>query len=733
MGGRRIDPQEVARTFAYKFYRGMFEERDVVVLDPGQFASTSRDAAGGAPIFIIQAQGFLPKVPWDSNTATLGAFERGWVSSGVDTGGQTYYALDVARALARVGQRVIILGQRFGDFPKYLKWYDHASSGGAVEIVRIPAGGIRQGPDGRAVRGHPFVRKEDLYAHLHGMSVDAVAIAMLRGAYGFIGGYADGGVVGVAAGQALGRPSIFIAHSMGLRKLELAGYDPRDPASYFDPALWFGPRLQAERAAFLGADVVVANTPDEAFAYGGLYGIEIQRTELLTPGVHRLFFPNNREAAAEERGTADRLMRKHGLATGKFFISWGRIAAAKNTAGQVRLLGELRRLYPGEYDDVKLVIVGGDPERPTDEERAEMDKVRAAADTYGMTVGFQGDIVRIGSLQQGVIAFVANEAIAYLGTQFHEPFGMVMAEMLAIGGNGFVVSPQVSGFAKWLRMKGKGDLAVILDLGHEGGSQRVDIEAYRRAARAIHEFRQLPDLRDRIRRGARLADESFRWRAQAERLRDLLTKAARDPQPRPSLHLAMPAWHSPPQPLVRSRWPTSATPSWAAVEGGVPRPHPGIAPPPMDSDALVRVAREIGAGIAAWLRSPDVQTRQLITVAGQEAALLADLIAAAIDGVDSRVQRVAGEAWSGGKSEEVRAAVKANPLAPAAFVSFGGVVFVEDRARGVVTDVPVGEIDGDVNVVASDVVGLDPNAHILVSSGQWMFNPAHPPPFAVAR
>lgn len=728
-GIRIIDPYQVRRGFAYDSYAAMFAKYGVSTVPFDHFSRFSDTLDEGAPIIVVQTQGFLPKVPYDGNSSQLGPFERGWVRSGTDTGGQTYYVLDQAMAFAKNGHHVIILGQRFDDFPKYLRWYEH-SSGGSVEIVRIPAGGVQPGPDGKPIRGHPFVRKEDLYPHLYGMSVDATAIGLLRGAYGFIGGYADGGVIAVAAGQALGRPSAFIAHSMGLRKLELMGRDPQDPASYFEPDLWFGPRLQAERAAFLGADIVVGNTPEEGLAYRNLYGIDVPHWEMLTPGANRLYFPDNREGASAEKTTALGLMRKHGLQTGRFFASWGRIAAAKNLAGQVRILGELRKLYPGEYDDVKLVIIGGNPEHPEGEERAEMEQVRRVAESYGLDVGYQGDVVRIGDLQPGVIAFLANEALAYLGTQFHEPYGMVPAEMLAIGGNGFVIVPEVAGFAKWLQKQGHADIAVITDLGHSSSSSRVDLQKYQRAAQAIHDFQHHPELRERIRRGSRLADRSFRWKAKADVMLDFLRAAANGYQSRPSLHLAMPTWYSAPR-AVRGVGRTESPPQWL-TEGSAQIPSPGSDAGLVPPDELLRVARQIGEKIADWLREADVQTRQLITVAGQQAALLADLIAAAIDRPSTRVQRVAGEVWQGGSPGQVKAAVKAEPLQQKDFVSFGGLVFVEEGAQAVVTDVTVGAINGDINIVSGEGGAIAPNTHVVITGGQWMANPALLPPFVRA-
>ncbi len=378
-------------------------------------------------------------------------------------------------------------------------------------------------------------------------------------------------------------------------------------------------------------------------AYGELYGIHVPKSQMFPPGVNRAFFIDNWDGYECDRAAAAQKIAAHDLKKDRYFMSWGRIAYDKNLSGQVRILGELKKMYPEEYKDVKLLIIGGNPENPTAEERTEVQKVRDVADEYGLEVGVKGDIVRIGNLDSSVIAFLAEDAIAYLGTQFHEPFGMAPAEMLAVGGNGFVIAPKVSGFAQWVSEEGFGDSVSIIDLGTKNASQQFDIEAYRRAAQEIHSFRMHPDLKKRIKRGADLADKNLRWKRLAGMKLDIIQHSAMQKTSRPSLHLAMPAWYETPQTLVDTatgnfpQMPSTSDQSLAWMSG---------------------VTKDIGGQVADWLTKNPAAPRQLITIEGENSEIFADLLAASIDSPTSRVQRVASRAWGDVPQDVVRGTIQ---------------------------------------------------------------------------
>lgn len=572
-------------------------------------AVAERSVAGATHLLYVQTQGVMPVHPFVPDT-TLPVEARGWVAAGVDTGGQTFYALDEARAFADAGAHVTMIAQRFGHAAPFLRWYTDPASGGWVDIVRVPAGGVRQ----RRTE-YPFVPKEKLYPRLAGMAEDVAAIGALRGAQVVVGGYADGGVIATAIGSRLAIPVAFVPHSLGVPKMDNLGYDPRNPAHLFDAKFWFGHRLWAEHAALLGADVVFANTPDEPEMVSSRYGIVHPRHVFEPPGVSEVFLEAGRDPATlpeAARRAAAQLLASHGLQPENFLMSWGRIVVAKNIPGQVRVLGELRRLAPEIYGHTKLVIVGGNPSNPQGEELVERRRIAEAMEEYGLVAG--RDVVSIGDLTHDVIAALASRAIAYLGTQWLEPFGMSAAEMMALGGAGFVVIPEVSGFAKWLHEQGAQGAAVLLDLARPVDGQVDGRVQYADAARRIHGFRaDASRVRSNIRRGADLAGVRLRWNAIARRKLDLfVTLPPREEAHRPQSFSATPIW-------FRSSLPVTA------------------------EHTLVAVSQQVAGNIRTWVNG-DTGVPPIVSIRGPGASTLANLVWGALDRPDWHAARVAGEA-----------------------------------------------------------------------------------------
>lgn len=584
---------EVRASFPQTYYRSLLGE----------------SAAALPSLLYIQTQGAMPVHPYVPDT-TLPVEARGWVAAGVDTGGQTFYALDEARAFADLGAHVTMVAQRFRRAAPVLHWYTDPSSGGWVDIVRVPAGGVRQGNT-----EYPFVPKENLYPRLAGMVEDVAAIGALRGAQVVVGGYADGGVIATAVGARLAIPVAFVPHSLGVPKMDNLGYDPRNPGHLFDPKFWFGHRLWAEHAALLGADVIFANTPDEPQMVASRYGVVHPRHVFEPPGVSEVFLEAGRDPDTlpeAARRAAGQLSASHDLQPGNFLMSWGRIVVAKNIPGEVRVLGELRRLAPETYGHTKLVIVGGNPSNPQGEELVERRNIAETMEEYGLVAG--RDVVSIGDLTHDVIAALASRAMAYLGTQWLEPFGMSAAEMMALGGTGFVVVPEVAGFAKWLHTHGAQDAAVLLDLARPVAGA-TDVRAqYVEAARRIEAFRADPSrVRAGIRRGADLVGAQLRWSAIARRKLALFsTLPPRKAIHRPTLFSSTPIWY-------RSSAPVAA------------------------GDAMVDVSQQVASEVRGWING-DTGRPPIVAVRGPGAATLANLLWAALNRPDWHAARVAGEA-----------------------------------------------------------------------------------------
>lgn len=485
----------VEETYTYQYYKEQLTKFGVKICPE---AEADHKRSGAQRIVLVHTQGYVPVRPFLSNGIGMDEEERGWVKGGhTDTGGQTFYVLETALAFARMGRQVTILAQRFGDDPVVVKWTE------GVDIIRIPPAGIAAKED-----EFPFVRKEDLYFTLDRMSVDAVAVARLVGAQGVIGNYADGGEVALNIARELEIPMIFIAHSLGYTKMMRFGFDPADPDKFFENPteevrnLNFKERIEAEVRAIKGADYVISNSPEEKEVFKNRYGITVPHHEVLPAGVSDSFY------RARENKPSDELAREYGLEPGKYLLGWGRIAQMKNIPAQISILGALREQQPGKYDDVKLVIVGGNPDNPQgNEEVAVAEDLEMTAKYCGMKFG--QDVVRIPSQPHEKIAALAAHAIGYIGTQTFEPFGMAAAENLAAG-VGITIISQRAGIANWLK--------------DNGGALLIDPENPRRAAREIHEVLSDDGRRQVIvNTGVKVA-EQFTWDAIARRQGAILDK-----------------------------------------------------------------------------------------------------------------------------------------------------------------------------------------------------------------
>jgi glycosyltransferase involved in cell wall biosynthesis len=425
---------QVEETFAYQYYKDQLKKYGIKT-----YESEDTDTSGKAErIVLVQTQGYVPVKPYVQGESDLNERDRGWVRGGLtDTGGQTFYVLETALAFARMGRHVTILAQRFDDDPVVVNWAP------GVDIVRISPAGIASSED-----EFPFVRKEDLYFTLDKMSIDAIAVAKLVGAQGIVGNYADGGVVALNIAKDLDIPMIFIAHSLGYTKMTRFGFKPDKAESFFaNPtdevrSLNFKERMDAEIEVIHGTNYIVSNSPEEKSVFENGYGITVTNHEVLPAGVAQSFYD------AYETKPSDELAESYGLTPNKYFLGWGRIAQMKNVPAQVEILAELRKLEPGKYDDVKVVIVGGNPESPEGEEEIAVAKdMEEVLNKTGLKLG--KDVVRIASLSHDKIAALASYSLGYLGTQTFEPFGMAAAESMAAGVGITAVSDR-AGIANWI-------------------------------------------------------------------------------------------------------------------------------------------------------------------------------------------------------------------------------------------------------------------------------------------
>ncbi len=384
-----------------------------------------------------------------------------------DTGGQTYYVMEVSKAWARQGRKVIILARWFNPYPRVETFTKN------LWLVRIPAG------------SDEFVRKEDMYPIVPVLAERAVAISVLFGAHVVMGHYADGMAGALEVGERLQVPVVAIPHSLGVIKAIALGCDPSDPEEWFDKQYNFWIREGFELAALRGANLEVANTPLEPDVLKDYYGLEFPHL-VMPAGAGEEFFDVHHKPQTE-------LLSAYGLVPKKYLIYFGRFSEAKNIPGTVRVFGEARRLDPHLLQGIKLVLVGGSPEDPLPEEATVERHIRGVMEQHGLT---EDDVVRLPSQSWRALSVLAHHSLCYIGMQMMEPFGMGAAEAMAAATP--VVISSAAGITQWIT-DGKEAIVVKPDGPHDAAQRLVTI------------MRDSAGLRKIADHGHRLARNTFSW------------------------------------------------------------------------------------------------------------------------------------------------------------------------------------------------------------------------------
>lgn len=406
-----------------------------------------------------------------------------------DTGGQTYYVLEVSKAWAQQGRKVIILARWFKPYPRVQCLARN------LWLVRIRAG------------GDEFVRKEDIYPLVPEMAEASTVISLLFGTQVVMGHYADGMVGAVEVGERLKIPAVVIPHSLGICKVKNLGFDPCDPETWHNPQYNFWIRESFELAALKGANLEIANTPAEPSCLEAYYGMEFPHL-VMPAGAGKDFFD------AYKSKSEHKILAQYGLNSKKYIIYFGRFSEAKNIHGLVALLGEAKRLDPELFNNVKLAVVGGDPENPHKEELIVKNQISDMMKRYKLT---KKDIVLIPSQSWQKLSRLARCSLLFVGMQMMEPFGMSAAEAMAVGTP--VMISKIAGIARWVK---PGKHALIID----------PLDPHKAAIKLVKSVKDKNLLKKLSVNGHRLAKEKFSWVAIARRQGELLDKLYQGKAPR---------------------------------------------------------------------------------------------------------------------------------------------------------------------------------------------------------
>ncbi|MEJ2360307.1 MAG: HAD-IIB family hydrolase [Gammaproteobacteria bacterium] len=264
-----------------------------------------------------------------------------------DTGGQTLYVVELARALAQQPHvaRVDLLTRRVID-PKVSEDYAQPVEklSDKANLIRLDCGPRR------------YLRKEVLWPHLQGFIDRALQHVRSVGRVPDVihSHYADAGYVGARLAGLLGVPLIHTGHSLGREKqkqLRTKGIKQSTLEDQYN----ISTRIEAEEIVLGTADIVVASTRQEVEEqYAEYDNYHPKRMQVIPPGVDlsRFHPPEQNEANSEIGIAINQFLHDDSR---PMILALSRADERKNIASLVRAYGESKKLQ----SLANLVIIAG--------------------------------------------------------------------------------------------------------------------------------------------------------------------------------------------------------------------------------------------------------------------------------------------------------------------------------------------------------------------------------------
>ncbi|MHB1552214.1 MAG: HAD-IIB family hydrolase [Vulcanimicrobiaceae bacterium] len=346
------------------------------------------------------------------------------LGANADTGGQTSYVVELARALGRHTEigRVDLVTRLIRD-PRYSPDYavPEESLGGSARIVRLPFGPAR------------YLRKELLWDHLDALVDSCLHFLKRQGRIpdAIHAHYADAGYVGTHLSRLLGVPLIFTGHSLGRVKRERLLASSRS-VDAIERQFNLARRVSAEEETLETARLVIASTRQEIEHQYGVYEhFELRRSIVIPPGVDVARFvskPRSRPAP-RIRELLSRFLCDPGKPA---ILGIARPAQIKNLSALVRAFGGESRLR----DVANLVLIAGnrsDIMTMEENERTELTKLLFAIDLYDL---YGHVAIPKQHAADDVPEFMRYAAVTrgvFVNPALNENFGLTLLEAAASG------------------------------------------------------------------------------------------------------------------------------------------------------------------------------------------------------------------------------------------------------------------------------------------------------------
>jgi D-inositol-3-phosphate glycosyltransferase len=336
-----------------------------------------------------------------------------------DAGGMNIYVVESAQRMAAMGVSVDIFTRR-----------THTSETETVEI----SPGVR-------VRyfecGHGSLTKEQLPAHIAGLSKEFLRIIRDEKYDAIHSHYWISGKVAMPAAKELGIPLVHTMHTMArVKNLNLAEGETPEPMI----------RVQGETQVVAAANALVANTDAEAASLVSLYDACPDIVHVVSPGVDLYTFtPGQGRSAAREIV---------GLPQDSLVVSFvGRIQPHKGPEVLIRATSELVKHSPLLRHKLIVNVMGGASGANTEE----VDRLKELATWLGID-----DVVRFSPpVPRADLAQWYRAADLVVVPSYSESFGLVALEAQACG------TPVVATAVGGLRTAVADGISGVLVDGHD--------------------------------------------------------------------------------------------------------------------------------------------------------------------------------------------------------------------------------------------------------------------------
>lgn len=341
-----------------------------------------------------------------------------------DTGGQTKYVVELARALGERPdvEKVILLTRRVIDDHISLDYAEYVEPLSAkTSIVRIECGEQK------------YLRKEMLWDSLENFADNALAFLKSQGQLPDIihSHYADAGYVGSRLSHQLGVPLVHTGHSLGRskRKQLLASGIKR---SEIETTYHISRRIEAEETTLGVAERVITSTQQEVEQQYGLYDFyQPERMRVIPPGtdLEKFFPPQGDETDSDIARELKRFLTKPKK---PIILALSRPDPRKNIVALIEAYGE----SPELQQEANLVIVAGNRNDIKDMENTSsgvLNDILLTIDKYDL----YGKVAYPKHHKPEDVALLYRLAAAsrgvFINPALTEPFGLTLIEAAACG------------------------------------------------------------------------------------------------------------------------------------------------------------------------------------------------------------------------------------------------------------------------------------------------------------